>query len=97
MGKGEEFFEKAKLVEKLEGGGMDGVAAEVAEEVFVFFEDSDGDALAGEKKAEHDACGASADDAASCSERIFRWTHGGLRVASVGDGVKRFSDLWRTC
>ena len=76
---------------------MDGVAAEVAEEVFVFFEDSDGDALAGEKKAEHDACWASADNAAGGGERVVRWTHGGLRVASVGDGVKRNRGLCRTC
>ncbi len=34
---GEEFVEQAELVENLECGGMDGVAAEVAEEVFVLF------------------------------------------------------------
>ena len=43
---------------------MDGVAAKVAEEVRVFFEEGDGDALARQKETEHDACGASADDAA---------------------------------
>ena len=91
----EEFFEKAKLVEKLERGGVDCVAAEVAEEVCVFFQDRDGDALTGEKKAEHHACGAAADDAAGGGERVFRWTHGGLRVASAGNGVKRNRDLGR--
>ncbi len=47
MGQGEEFFEEAEFVEEFEGGRMDGVAAEVAEEVFVFFEDGDGYAAAG--------------------------------------------------
>ena len=42
---------------------MDGVAAEVAEEIFVLFEDGDVDALAGEEERKHHACGASADDA----------------------------------
>ena len=63
VGEGEEFVEEAQLVEDFEGGGVDGVAAKVAEEVFVFFEDGDGDAGAGEEEAEHDAGRASADDA----------------------------------
>ena len=54
---------------------MDGVAAEVAEEVLVFFEDGDGDALAGEKEAEHDACRTSADDAAGGGESGRGWAH----------------------
>ena len=95
VGKREEFVEEAEFVEKLEGGGMNGVAAEVSEEVFVFFKDGDGDALAGKKKAEHDACGASADDAGGGGERIIVWAHGWLRVASAGNGVKRNRDLWR--
>ena len=44
---GEEGVEDAQLIHEVESGGMDGVAAEVAEEVLVFFEDGDGDALAG--------------------------------------------------
>jgi len=63
VGELEEAVEEAELVEELQGGGVDGVAAEVAEEVGVFFEDGDGDARAGEEEAEHDAGGASADDA----------------------------------
>ena len=69
----EELVEEAELVEELERGGMDGVAAEVAEEVFVLFEHGDVDAGAGEEEAEHDAGGASADDAA-----------GGLEGCGVG-------------
>ena len=75
MREGEEFFEEAELVEELEGGGMDGVAAEVAEEVCVLFEDGDVDALAGEEEAEHDAGGASADDAAGGG--VWRGVDGG--------------------
>jgi hypothetical protein len=44
---------------------MDGVAAEVAEEVCVLFKDGDGDVGAGEQEAEHDSSGASADYADS--------------------------------
>ena len=66
---GEKGFEDAQFVHDVEGGGMDGVAAEVAEEVFVFFKDGDVDALTGEQEAEHDAGGASADDAAGGGER----------------------------
>jgi hypothetical protein len=44
--KGEEFFEEAEFVEEFECRGMDRVAAEVAEEIFVFFEDRDGNSAA---------------------------------------------------
>ena len=64
MWEGEEGVEQAELVHELEGGGMDGIAAEVAEEVLVFFEHGDAVAVAGEKEAEHHAGRASAYDAA---------------------------------
>jgi len=64
----EKLVEKAELVHQLEGGGMDGVAAEVAEEVGVFLEDGDVDAGAREEEAEHHAGGASADDAAGSGD-----------------------------
>jgi len=51
----QEFFEKAEFVHQLESGWVDGVAAEVAEEVGVFFEDEDVDAGAGEEETEHHA------------------------------------------
>ena len=89
VGKLEELLEETELMEELESRGMDGVTAKVAEEVCVFFEDGDGNALTGEKEAEHDACRASADDAAGCGERVAWQTHGGLRVASERSGVKR--------
>ena len=47
VGKGEEGVEDAELVHEFEGGGVDGVAAEVAEEVFVLFEDGDVDGRRG--------------------------------------------------
>ena len=46
-----EFFEEAELVKQLERGGVNGVAAKVAEEVFVLFENRDRDTGAGEKEA----------------------------------------------
>jgi hypothetical protein len=57
---------------ELEGGGVDGVAAEIAQEVFVFFEDDDVDAGAGEEQAEHYASGAAAGDATLDFEYVLR-------------------------
>jgi len=51
MQQGEKFFEEAELVQKFKGRGMDGVAAEVAEEVIVFLEDGDCDPAASEEEA----------------------------------------------
>jgi len=76
---------------------MDCVAAEVAEKVCMFFEDGDGDTLAGEEVAEHDASGAAADDAAGGRELISGWAHGGMRVTRVGKSVKMRWEMWRTC
>jgi len=44
---GKKGFEDAQLVHDIEGGGVDGVTAKVTEEVFVFFEYGDVNALAG--------------------------------------------------
>src|SRR5215475_13798921 len=49
----EEFFEQPELVHHLERRGMDGVAAEVAQEIGMLLEHQDVDAGAGEEKAEH--------------------------------------------
>lgn len=99
MGKGEEGVEQAQLVEELERGGMDGVAAEVAEEVLVFFEDGDIDAGASEEEAEHDSGGATADDAAGGFwGRADRGCHGAARVARGWWGVKKKSvDIGDSC
>ncbi len=69
----EEAVEEAQLVEDFEGGGVNGVAAEVAKEVLVFFEDGDGETGAGEEKAEHDAGGAAADDAGGLGHGLGSW------------------------
>ena len=47
----EEIVEDAKLVHHLERRGMDGVAAEVAQEIGVLFQHDDIDAGAGEQEA----------------------------------------------
>jgi len=62
---------------------VDGVAAEVAEEVFVFFEDGDADTGAREEEAEHDAGGASADDAGCGGWGLGGGGHRGLRILQV--------------
>ena len=49
---------------ELEGGGVDGVATEVAEEVLVLFEDGDVVTVAGEEVSAHHAGWASTNDAA---------------------------------
>jgi hypothetical protein len=61
----EEFFEEAEFVHQLQSGRMDGVAAKVAEEIGVFFEDEDFDAGTGEEETEHHAGGSASDYAAT--------------------------------
>ena len=68
----EEIFEDAKLVHHFERRGMDGVAAEVAQEIGVFFQHDDVDAGAGEKKPEHHAGRAAAGDGASRGDLLGR-------------------------
>ena len=63
---------------------MDRIATKVTQEIRVFFEDRDGYPAAGEKKAEHDARGAPADDATRSRELISGCAHGGMRLASAG-------------
>jgi len=60
----QEIVEEAELVHQLKGGRVNGVAAEIAKKVGVFFEDEDFDAGAGEKEAEHHAGRAASCDAA---------------------------------
>jgi hypothetical protein len=82
----QEIIEEAELIHEFERGWVNGVAAEIAEEVGVFFEDEDFDASTGEKKAEHYAGGAASCDAAGgcCGWRGEIGRHG----ASLG---------WRVC
>ena len=93
MGKGEEVFEDAELVHEFEGGGMNGVATEVAEEVLVLFEDGDIVAIASEEVAKHHAGRATTYDAATglCGRgdgSRHRWSEGsncrGLRQTRFG-------------
>jgi len=49
----EEIFEQPELVHHLERRGMDGVAAEVAQEIGMLLEHQDVDAGAGEEEAKH--------------------------------------------
>jgi len=69
----EEGVEKAELLHDAEGGGVNGVTAEVAIEVSMLFEDGDVDAGAGEEEGKDDAGGASADDASGGLEGFGGW------------------------
>ena len=51
----EELVEQAELVHHLERRGMDGVAAEVAEEIRVLLQDDDVDAGTRQQEAQHHA------------------------------------------
>jgi hypothetical protein len=57
-----ELVEQAEFVHQLQRGGMDGVAAKVAQEIAVLFEHIDLDPGAGEEKAEHHAGRAASHD-----------------------------------
>ena len=61
----EELLEQPQLAHDLEGRRVDRIASEVAQEIGVFFENENRDAGSGEQKAEHDAGGAPARDAAA--------------------------------
>src|ERR1700761_7432552 len=69
----EQVVEDAELVHDLERGGVDRVAAEIAEEVAVLFQDDDVDAGSGEQITEHDAGRPAAGDTTGGAD--------GLRVA----------------
>src|SRR5262249_53750317 len=58
----QERLQKSEFVHHFQGRGVDGVAAEVPEEVAVLFEDEDIHAGAGEQIAEHHPGGPSAHD-----------------------------------
>ena len=75
----EKFIQQAELVHQLERGRMDGVAAEVAEEVSVFLKDHYVDAGARQQEAEHHAGRSAAGDTAFGWDRVRR--HGILACA----------------
>jgi hypothetical protein len=72
VGHAQELVEEAELVHQLEGRGMDGVAAEIAEEVGVLLEHHHLDPGAGEQEAEHHSRRAAAGDAAGGLEGTRR-------------------------
>ena len=55
-------FEQPQLVEDFHRRGVDGVAAKIAEEVGMLFQNPDGDAGARKEQADHHPCRAAADD-----------------------------------
>ena len=61
----QKIIEDAELVHDFERRGVNRVAAEVAQEVGVLFEDQDVDAGPGQQKSKHHPGGPAADDAAA--------------------------------
>src|SRR5262249_28148731 len=71
----EEFFEQTKLIHCFHRRGMAGVAAEIAEEISMLFEDERINACAREKKTQHHSGGPAAHDAAAAGNRFFCLAH----------------------
>ena len=65
----EELVEQAELVHQFQRRGMDGVAAEIAQEIGVLFQHRDGDAGARQQEAEHHPGRSAAGDAAGGFDR----------------------------
>nr|WP_029921535.1 hypothetical protein [Nevskia soli] len=61
----EESFQQAQLVHQFQGGRVDGVAAEIAQEVLVFLQHQYRYAGPGQQKAQHQAGGTAAAGAAA--------------------------------
>ena len=68
----EKLVEQAQFLEHFERGGMNRVAAKIAEEVLMFFENGNPDTAARQKIAEHHAGGTTAHDATVCFESLRR-------------------------
>jgi hypothetical protein len=69
----EELVEDAQLIQDFQRGGMDGVAAKIAEEIAVLFEDDDRDAGTGQEPAQHHAGGTAARDGAlDAHDSVYR-------------------------
>jgi hypothetical protein len=62
MGACEEFIQKTQLVDQFQGRGVDGVAAEVAQEIGVFLQDEYLDARSRQQKTQHHSRRPTADD-----------------------------------
>ena len=82
----EELFEEAEFVHQFERGGVDGIAAKVAQEIGVFFEEQDFDACASEEEAKHHAGGPAAYDAAARLKEIG--AHVGTAMSIFRDGLR---------
>jgi hypothetical protein len=74
----QERIQQTEFVEQQEGRGVDGVPAEVAEEVDVLLEDDDVHALPREEKPEHHAGRAAAGDDCARGHAVLGSGGGGL-------------------
>src|SRR6202022_765522 len=81
----QEIVEQAELVHQLERGGVDGVAAKIAQKVCVLFEDEGFNAGARQEETEHHAGGAASYNAAGlCGLRRGDFRRHGANLGSRG-------------
>jgi hypothetical protein len=76
----QELFEQTEFVHQLQGRGMNGVAAKIAQEILVLFQNDHFHAGAREQKAEHHSRWSAASNATAClyslgslSGLVHRW------------------------
>src|SRR5271170_1525288 len=69
----QKVFQHSQLIHQLERGGMNGVAAKVAQEIGVFFQHHYINSGAGEQEATHHPRGAAAHDATARGDRFGCW------------------------
>ena len=74
----EKFIEQAELVHHLQRRWMNGVAAEIAQEVSVLFRHDDGNTSSRQQEAKHHPGGSAANNATRCADRGHRHSLPGL-------------------
>src|SRR5689334_17515423 len=68
----EKFIEQTELVHHLQRRWMNGVAAEIAQEVRVLFRHDDGNTSSRQQEAKHHPGGSAANNATRCADRRHR-------------------------
>ncbi|MNC88489.1 hypothetical protein D3C83_43060 [compost metagenome] len=66
----EKRFERSELVHHFERRRMDGIAAEIPQEILMLFKHDNGDPGAGQQQPEHHPCGTTANNAAGCFDPV---------------------------
>jgi len=91
VGQLEEFVEQAEFAHHLERGGMDRVAAEIAQEIGVLLQHHDVDTAAREQEAEHHAGRSASHDAAAGADRLRHHSRSGLKQDQAIPTIRSFT------